>query len=81
MDDASIQQRINKLIAREHELRTGREAGTLAADDELRELKATEVELDQCWDLLRQRQARREFGESPENAQSRSESVVEHYLQ
>jgi hypothetical protein len=37
------------------------------------------VQLDQCWDLLRQRRARREFGQDPKGAQVRSPEVVEHY--
>jgi hypothetical protein len=38
-------------------------------------------ELDQCWDLLRQRRARREMGQNPDEAQSRPERVVEGYQQ
>jgi hypothetical protein len=40
-----------------------------------------EVELDQCWDLLRQRRARREFGQDPNDARVRPASVVERYKQ
>ena len=44
-------------------------------------LRAVETELDQCWDLLRQRRARREFGEDPSGAVARSTNEVEGYLQ
>jgi hypothetical protein len=40
-----------------------------------------EIQLDQCWDLLRQRRARREFGLNPEEAKVRDENIVEHYQQ
>ncbi len=53
----------------------------MTAEAETAELKAAEVELDQCWDLLRQRRARREYGEDPNDATARSESVVENYWQ
>jgi hypothetical protein len=45
------------------------------------ELKKIQVELDQCWDLLRQRRAKREFGEDPNEAHVRPASVVEKYEQ
>ena len=81
MGDTEIVHRITALIAREHQLRAAREAGVKDGQAELRELAAAEVELDQCWDLLRQRRARREFGGDPEHAQVRPPSVVERYLQ
>lgn len=62
-------------MAEEHELRTKHAAG-----DEKARLSKFEIELDQCWDLLRQRRAKREFGEDPEAAQARSADVVEGYL-
>jgi Protein of unknown function (DUF2630) len=74
MDDKQISARISELIAEEHTLeRTGEPNPT-----RLREL---EVELDQCWDLLRQRRARRESGQNPDDAQPRPGNVVEGYLQ
>ena len=79
MDDDSILRRIHALIDREHELRTGRLEGTVAGEAELRELSDAEVELDQCWDLLRQRRARREFGDNPDNATPRDAGTVENY--
>jgi hypothetical protein len=81
MGDTEIVHRITDLIAREHQLRAARRAGAQGAEVELRELAAAEVELDQCWDLLRQRRARREFGGDPEQAQVRPPAVVERYLQ
>ena len=81
VDDRGILDRISTLVEREHQLRSAREAGTVAGPEELEELAAAEVELDRCWDLLRQRRARQEYGEDPAQAQVRTESVVEHYLQ
>ena len=54
--------------------------GDLADHDQVR-LEAIKVELDQCWDLLRQRDARREFGQDPNEAKVRPPSVVERYKQ
>ncbi|HEY4572225.1 MAG TPA: DUF2630 family protein [Kribbella sp.] len=79
-DDKSIFGRIDELIAEEHELRTKHAAGQISEADEHARLRALEVELDQCWDLLRQRRAKREFGENPDEAQSRSADTVEGYL-
>lgn len=81
MDDESILRRINALIDREHELRTGRQNGTVGQEAEVRELVDAEVELDQCWDLLRQRRAKRDFGRDAGEAEPRSPSVVERYWQ
>ncbi|CAA9351265.1 MAG: hypothetical protein AVDCRST_MAG34-1775 [uncultured Nocardioidaceae bacterium] len=81
MDDDGIMRQVNALIEREHELRTARQNGTVAEEDELRELGEVEVQLDQCWDLLRQRRAKREFGGDPDEAQPRPSSVVERYWQ
>ena len=52
----------------------------LADHDQVR-LEEIKVELDQCWDLLRQRDARREFGQDPNEAKVRTASVVERYKQ
>lgn len=64
------------LVAEEHRLF---EQDSLDAADQKR-LADLQVELDQCWDLLRQRRARREFGENPDQAQARSPEVVEKYV-
>jgi hypothetical protein len=78
--DQAVEDRIETLIAREHELRRHAEGRGLG-DEEQQELHATEVRLDQLWDLLRQRRALRSAGADPEGAQIRSEDVVEHYRQ
>jgi hypothetical protein len=79
-DDKSLFSRIDELVAEEHELRTKHASGDVSDQDERTRLRALEVELDQCWDLLRQRRAKREFGENPEDAQARSGDTVEGYL-
>jgi hypothetical protein len=74
MDDKQISAHIGELIDEEHRLeRDGR--------PDPQRLKALEVELDRCWDLLRQRRARRAAGENPDDAEVRSGDVVERYLQ
>jgi hypothetical protein len=79
-DDKTLFHRIDELVAEEHELRTKHASGAINDEDERTRLRALEVELDQCWDLLRQRRAKREFGEDPEAAQARSADVVEGYI-
>jgi hypothetical protein len=79
-DDKSLFTRIDELVAEEHELRTKHAAGDVSDADEKDRLRKLEVELDQCWDLLRQRRAKREFGDNPEDAQARTGDVVEGYL-
>jgi Protein of unknown function (DUF2630) len=81
VDDKDILGRIDELIKTEHELRTGLANGELSGDDERRQLRATEEALDQCWDLLRQRRARREFGADPAGSAARPVDEVEGYLQ
>ncbi len=78
-DDLSIQDHITSLIDEEHRLRTALQAGAISVSEEHARLRSVEVELDQCWDLLRQRRARREFGEDPDAAEVRSERTVEGY--
>jgi len=81
MDDTELLQRIQKLVNEEHHLtQQGEEEGGLSGDEHER-VKALEVQLDQCWDLLRQRRARRSAGLNPEEAKVRGESTVEHFLQ
>jgi len=81
MDDKEILGRIEELIKTEHELRSRLAAGELSTDEEHAELKAAEEALDQYWDLLRQRRARREFGEDPGDAKERPIPEVENYWQ
>ncbi|QBD79467.1 DUF2630 family protein [Ktedonosporobacter rubrisoli] len=80
MEDRTILHEIEKLVNEEHELMQKAEEGTLEGDKHER-MKALEVNLDRCWDLLRQRRARRSAGLNPEDAKVRDEGTVEHYLQ
>ena len=80
MDDAEILHRINELVEEEHGLERSRLGTGLSADEHAR-LERLEVALDQCWDLLRQRRARRNAGEDPADATLRSDDVVERYQQ
>jgi hypothetical protein len=81
MDDKEIMSRISELIDTEHELRSQLRRGELSSEQERERLRSTEQALDQCWDLLRQRRAKREFGESPNDAAVRPVSEVEGYQQ
>jgi hypothetical protein len=81
MDDKEILGRIDELIQTEHELRAKLAQGELTSDEEHAALKSAEEALDQCWDLLRQRRARREFGEDVNEAAPRPTSEVEDYMQ
>jgi hypothetical protein len=81
MDDAEVLQRINNLVDEEHRLREHAAGGHPLSDEDSRRLADLEVGLDQCWDLLRQRRARREFDQDPNEAAPRDPSVVERYLQ
>jgi hypothetical protein len=84
MSDESIATHIESLVAEEHDLRRREEADSKDVEqleaDKVR-LRALEIELDRCWDLLRQRRAREEFGQDPEEARARDASTVERYLQ
>ena len=84
MSDESITARIDKLVAEEKELRA-HEQQDRDDDDSLeadrKRLRAVEVELDQCWDLLRQRRAKEEFDQDPDEAGARSADTVENYEQ
>ena len=79
VSDEDIQARIKGLIEQEHELRQRLGAGEITSEVEHADLTRIEVELDQCWDLLRQRRARREFGQDPDDAAVRDAGTVEHY--
>jgi hypothetical protein len=81
MDDKEILGHIDELINTERALRAKLAAGELTSAEENASLKSTEEALDQCWDLLRQRRARREFGEDPGLAEARPTSEVEEYWQ
>jgi hypothetical protein len=81
MDDNQILAHIDELIKTEHELRAKVAAGELSTDAEHEQLRSAEEALDRCWDLLRQRRARKEFGENPDEAAERPAREVEGYLQ
>ena len=78
MDDEAVFERINALAGEEHEL-FARESRGNVTDAERARLREVQDLLDQCWDLLRQRRARQEFGQNPDEAQTRSMSVVKNY--
>jgi Protein of unknown function (DUF2630) len=80
VNDPQIHSSIEQLVAEEHEL-WERESSGNATDDDRRRLKTVQVSLDQCWDLLRQRRARREAGLDPDTAEERPADVVEGYQQ
>ena len=79
MDDQGVLNKIEQLVAEEHEILSVDEPAR--AQDKHERLSAIEVELDRCWDLLRQRRARREFHENPDDASLRDSGTVEGYLQ
>jgi Protein of unknown function (DUF2630) len=81
VEDKDILGHIDQLIKTEHELRGKLAAGELSSNEEQVQLRATEEALDQYWDLLRQRRARREFGEDPNESAPRPAPEVEGYLQ
>jgi hypothetical protein len=81
MDDKQILSHIDDLIKTEHDLRGKLRSGELSGAEERARLKAAEEALDQCWDLLRQRRARREFGQDTSQAEARPVSEVEGYVQ
>jgi len=80
MDDKAILAEINRLVADEHRLET-EAVGRGPENPEHGQLKNIETTLDQCWDLLRQRRARRHAGADPDEARVRDASTVERYLQ
>ena len=77
MDEKDIMGRIHELVEEEHRLREG----TDHSEDQRARMSTIEAQLDQAWDLLRQRRAKRQYDENPEEAQERPESTVESYLQ
>ena len=80
MDDPQIHGAIDRMVEEEHQLWEREGAGEASEADRQR-LAELKVALDQCWDLLRQRRARRDAGQSPEGAELRPPDVVERYEQ
>ncbi len=77
MDEKDIMSRIHELVEEEHKLREGTEH----TEEQRARIQEIEAHLDQAWDLLRQRRAKRQYDEDPDEAQVRPESTVESYLQ
>ena len=75
-NDASVLEHIQRLVGEEHKLF---ESGELTPEEAHR-LAALQVELDQCWDLLRQRRALREFGGDPSQAHAREAAGLKKYI-
>jgi hypothetical protein len=80
VNDKTILDHVDELIAEEKQLRATHLGHGLTGPDRER-LQKIEVELDQAWDLLRQRRAKAEFGEDPDAAAERPSGEVEGYLQ
>jgi len=79
MEDAKVITHIDNLAREEHEL-FEREARGNATETDLKRLQQLETMLNQCWDLLRQRRAKREFGQDPNEAQLRDPKTVKNYI-
>jgi hypothetical protein len=80
MNDAEIVKQIDELVDEEHRLER-EHAGAELPDKDRERLRTLEVQLDQCWDLLRQRRARRNAGQDPQDTEVRPADVVENYRQ
>ncbi len=78
--DQDILSQVNQLVAEEQELRSKLQHREIDQSEEHQRLRAVEVQLDQCWDLLRQRRALRETGGDAREAQVRPPDEVEGYL-
>lgn len=76
MNDTDLVKHISALVEEEHRLRED----TDAAGGHAERIGQLEAQLDQCWDLLRQRRAKREFGQNPDDAEPRDVDTVENYL-
>jgi hypothetical protein len=79
MEDADVLQHIERLVGEEDALYAHTADGHGMDREQQRRLGEVQVHLDQCWDLLRQRQARREYGQDPDEAAERSAGTVEGY--
>jgi hypothetical protein len=80
VDDSTVLGHIEKLVEEERELLRSRQGQGPDAESH-RRLEEVKVELDRCWDLLRQRRAHEEFGQDPDQASERDADTVEGYLQ
>jgi len=75
--DGEVLRRIEELVSQEH----GFQEQELLSDDDRARLRGVQVELDQSWDLLRQRRALRAAGQDPNRAQVRPAGIVQKYVQ
>jgi hypothetical protein len=80
VEERDVLERIRELVDAEHTLRRRLHDGELTSGEEQAQLTTLEQQLDQCWDLLRQRRARAAAGQDPDDAQVRPVSEVEGYL-
>ena len=80
MDDQQLHDRIRELADEEHRLQQGH-VGEGLTDEERARMREIEVSLDRCWDLLRQRRAREDHGDDPDQARVRPADTVENYQQ
>lgn len=78
--DQDILAQVNKLVAEEQQLREALQQREIDESEEHQRLRAVEIQLDQCWDLLRQRRALRDSGKDPREAEVRPANEVEGYL-
>ena len=79
--DEEVLANIGRLVEQEHELQSRSRGADGLSEDDARRLHRVETQLDQCWDLLRQRRARRHAGQDPDDASVRDVDTVEHYRQ
>jgi len=79
-EDQSVLNQIQKLVTEEHRL-YAQGAGGASPGADREQLAKIQIELDQCWDLLRQRRGLRDAGQDPSTAQVRPPGVVENYAQ
>jgi Protein of unknown function (DUF2630) len=80
VNEHEIAAKITELVDAEHKLERAH-VGRALSEDEHAQMNTLNVQLDQCWDLLRQRRARKEMGQNPETAEVRPDRVVENYQQ
>jgi hypothetical protein len=80
VDDNTVQAKIEQLVNEEQTLLRSGE-GSDPDPEKHQRLEQVQVELDRCWDLLRQRRAQEEFGEDPDQVSARDADTVEHFQQ
>ena len=81
MNDDELLAKIAALVEEEHQLEREQSVHAHTPADARQRMRAIEISLDQCWDLLRQRRARRSAGQDDDAAQLRNETTVEDYTQ